>query len=88
MIDPETKLPIWPDGRVPEHPRHPDGTPILPTPSWIPPSMFEPLLEVEDAPVPNHKPITEILESLQQQIDQLRAQIHELSDCVQRIQAS
>ena len=71
MIDPITKLPIWPNGKVPEHPRDAKGNLILPEPSWIPPpEPFEP-------PIANPQAIG-ILEYLQNQIDELRERVERL----------
>jgi hypothetical protein len=71
MIDPITKLPIWPDGKVPEHPRDKHGNPILPQPSWVPPpEPFEPPIGTPQA--------SGILEHLQKQIDELRERVDRL----------
>jgi hypothetical protein len=65
------KMPIWPDGKVPEHPRDVHGNPILPQPTWVPPPPEFPSLEAG----PPGSNLAHLLDSLQRQIDELKRRV-------------
>jgi hypothetical protein len=72
-LDPKTKLPIWPNGVVPEHPRDKNGVPIMAPPVWTPP--------LEPAPSPMSPPPVmkdDIVKMFIEQLQSIREEIREL----------
>lgn len=79
QLDPVTKLPIWPDGKVPPHPRNRNGELIAAKPTWQPPP--EPWPE----PGPKPPPDPDVMQQIMENLSAMRREIKELKARVDAI---